>query len=176
MKKFLFPLIMVATFFAAAQEGNPFPAIDAANLNDQTVSIPSDTKGKFTLIGVAFSEEAQEDLYSWGAPVYDLFLDENGLNAMVYDVNVQLVLLFTGVNKAAYNKAEKMIKEGTTDTYRNNILLYKGEMGDLRDELAMEDRKVPYLYVLDKEGTIMYTTSGRYTRKKMDEISELVED
>jgi hypothetical protein len=176
MKKILFPILMIASIFATAQEGNPFPAIDAANLNDKSISLPIDTKGKFTLVGVAFSEDAQNDLYTWGAPVYDLFLDENGLNAMVYDVNVHLVLLFTGVNKAAYNKAEKMIKEGTTDTYRENILFYKGEMGDLRDELAMEDRKVPYLYVLDKEGTIIYTTSGRYTRKKMDEISELVED
>lgn len=166
-------LLSISTF---AQEGNIFPTLSAANLNEESVNIPEDLKQKYSIVGVAFSEDAQEDLYSWGQPIYNMFLDEDGLNAMVYDVNVQLILLFTGLNKAAYNKAEKMIKDGTTEEFRDKILLYKGEMGNLREELSMEDRKTPYIFVLDKNSKIIYTTSGRYTRKKMDEIGDLVED
>ncbi len=162
--------------YCFAQEGELFPEITAANLNDETVLLPVDHEGQFAVIGVAFSEDAQDDLYTWGPPVHNLFIDKEGLNALVYDVKVSLVLLFTGVNKAAYKKAEKLIKEGTEETYRDHILLYKGEMGDYRDDLAMKDRKVPYVFVLDKEGTIIYSTSGRYTSEKMDKIAELVEE
>jgi hypothetical protein len=159
-----------------AQKAKLFPNITAANLNDETISLPADHEGKFAVIGVAFSEDAQDDLYTWGPHVYNMFIDKDGLNALVYDVEVNLLLLFTGVNKAAFNKAEKLIKEGTEETYRDNILLYRGEMGDYRDDLAMKDRKVPYVFVIDKKGSIIYSTSGRYTSTKMDEIAKLVEE
>lgn len=167
---------IVLTSHSFAQDGEVFPEITAENLNNEQVSLPQDHKGQFAVIGVAFSEDAQDDLYTWGPPVHNLFLDEEGLNAMVYDVKVNLLLLFTGVNKAAYNKAEKLIKEGTEETYRDHILLYKGEMADYRDDLEMDDRKVPYIFVLDKEGTIIHSTSGRYTSAKMEKIAELVEE
>lgn len=170
----VFILFQFNTLFA--QEGNRFPMIVADNLNNKQITLPTDHNGQFAVIGVAFSEDAQDDLYTWGPPVHTLFLDKDGLNAMVYDVKVNLLLLFTGVNKAAFNKAEKMIQDGTEDTYRDHILLYKGEMGNYRDELAMKDRKVPYVFVLDKEGTIIYSTSGRYTSSKMEKIAELVEE
>lgn len=69
-----------------------------------------------------------------------------------------------------------MIQEGTVETYRDHILLYKGEMGDYRNDLSMKDRKVPYIFVLDKEGKIIYSISGRYTTAKMEKITELVEE
>ncbi len=176
MKNIILILSSLITLSVFAQKGSTFPILSAANLNEVEVNIPEDLKGKYSIVGVAFSEDAQEDLYSWGQPIYTMFLDEDGLNSMVYDVNVQLVLLFTGINKAAYNKAEKMIKDGTTEEFRDKILLYKGEMGNLREDLSMDDRKTPYIFVLDKNSKIIYSTSGRYTRKKMDEIGDLVED
>ena len=159
-----------------AQNGEVFPEITAENLKNEEVLLPQDHNGQFAVVGVAFSEDAQDDLYTWGPPVHNLFLDKEGLNAMVYDVKVNLLLLFTGVNKAAYNKAEKMVQEGTEETYRDHILLYKGEMGDYRNDLSMKDRKVPYIFVLDKEGKIIYSISGRYTTAKMEKITELVEE
>ena len=169
-------LLVFSTSYSFGQIGELFPEITAENLNNEQVELPLDHKGQFAIVGVAFSEDAQEDLYTWGPPVHHFFLDEDGLNAMVYDVKVNLLLLFTGVNKAAFNKAEKMIQEGTEETYRDHILLYKGEMGNYRDDLEMDDRKVPYIFVLDKDGSIIYTTSGRYTRSKMEKIADLVEE
>ena len=46
-----------------------FPEIQVTDLNDKSINIPQDTEGKFTLIGIAFSQDAQNDLYSWSQPV-----------------------------------------------------------------------------------------------------------
>jgi len=71
------------------------PAIDGKpSLDDESVSLPTDTKGKFTLIGVAFSEDAQNDLYTWGVcPCLRFILGRKWFECHGVDVNVQLVPL-----------------------------------------------------------------------------------
>ena len=159
-----------------AQEGKPFPSMSVLDLNNKEVDIPNDTKGKFTLVGVAFSEDAQEDLYSWSQPVFSEFMDDNNLASLVYDPNVLLILMFTGANQVAYNKAKKKIEEGTDESLKDNVVLFKGKMEDYRKTLKMKDRKKPYFFVLDKSGKIIYTTSGRYSRKVLEEVGNLIEE
>lgn len=159
-----------------AQMDQPFPEIPCVDLNDKAISIPTDTKGKFTIIGVAFSEQAQKDLYSWSQPVYNMFMDENNLNSMVYDPHVHLILMFTGANQVVYNKAKKQITEGSEESLKDNIVLFKGKMEDYRKTLKMKDRKSPYFFVLDKDGIVIYVTKGRYSQKVLDEVAKLIED
>lgn len=165
-----------STLLMNAQEGSAFPSIDVLDLNDVELNIPNDTKDKFSLIGVAFSEAAQEDLYTWSQPVFSEFMDDNNLSSLVYDPNVHLILMFTGVNQVAYNKAKEQIIEGTDESLKDNIVLFKGAMDDYRKKLKMKDRKKPYFFVLDKAGKIIYVTSGKYTLKALKEVGDLIEN
>lgn len=155
--------------------GEYFPSIEAENLNEKMVKIPEDTKGKFTIVAIAFSEKAQEDLYSWSQPVYSEFLDENNMASLVYDPHMHLILMFTGANQVVFNKAKKQIVEGSDETIKDNLLLYKGKMEDYRDKLDMGNRKIPYFFVLDKEGKIIYTAEGAYSAKVLKEVGDLIE-
>ena len=177
MKTFLTTLIASLSFcFLSAQVGKNFPTIEVFDLNDKGLVIPNDTKGKFSLIGVAFSEDAQDDLYTWSQPVFSEFMDENNLSSLVYEPNVHLILMFTGANQVAYKKAKKKITEGTDESLKDNVVLFKGKMEDYRKDLKMKDRKKPYFFVLDKNGKIIYTTSGRYSRKVLQEVGNLIEE
>lgn len=177
MKK-LKTLLLLAIFSSSllAQVGDQFPDISVVDLNEKEFNIPEDSKGKFTLVGVAFSEDAQRDLYSWSQPVFSRFMDENNLSSLVYDPNVYLILMFTGVNKVAYNKAREQIKAGTEESLNDNVVMYKGAMDDYRKRLNMKNRKVPHFYVLDKDGKIIYETKGRYNAAVLDKVAELIED
>ena len=146
------------------------------DLNDEALTIPNDIKGKFSLIGVAFSEDAQEDLYSWSQPVFSEFMDDNNLSSLVYDPHVHLILMFTGVNQVAYNKAKEQIIAGTDESLKDNIVLFKGAMEDYRKTLKMKDRKKPYFFVLNKSDKIIYVASGRYSAQVLKEVGELIED
>lgn len=159
-----------------SQNGETFPEMDVIDLNDVELTIPEDTKGKFSLIGVAFSEDAQEDLYTWSQPVFSEFMDENNLSSLVYDPNVHLILMFTGANQIAYKKAKEKIEEGTDESLKDNIVLFKGAMDNYRKKLKMSDRKKPYFFVLDKSGKIIYTASGRYSSKVLKEVGNLIEE
>lgn len=177
MKTFKITLLSILlSNLCLAQEGNQFPEISVTDLNEKSLTIPDDTKGKFSLIGVAFSEDAQDDLYTWSQPVFSEFMDDNNLSSLVYDPNVHLVLMFTGANQVAYNSARKQIVAGTDESLKDNIVLYKGAMDNYRKTLKMKDRKKPYFFVLDKKGKIIYATSGRYSRKVLEEVGNLIED
>ncbi len=55
------------------------------------------------------------------------------------------------------------------------ILFYKGELKKYKEELDFEKRDIPYFFVLDKEGKIVYATSGAYSAAKMDAIEDVIE-
>lgn len=169
-------LFTIYSFLLQAQEGELFPSIEVVDLNEESLVIPEDTKGKFTLVGVAFSEDAQDDLYSWSQPVFSKFMDENNLSSLVYDPNVKLILMFTGANQVIYKKAKKKIQEGTDESLKDNVVLYKGKMEDYRDKLAMKNRKKPYFFVLDRDGKIIYTADGSYDESVLDEVGNLIEE
>lgn len=172
----LLNIVLATIQFSYAQVGKQFPTIPVVDLNEKEVTIPADSKGKFTLVGVAFSEDAQKDLYSWSQPVFSMFMDDDNLNSLVYDPEVYLILMFTGVNKIAYNNAREQIKAGTEESLNDNVVMYKGKMEDYRKTLNMKDRKTPHFFVLDKEGKIIYETEGRYSAKELNKVADLIEE
>lgn len=176
MKIALLSLVTLLTTSLFAQKGELFPSIEVEDLNEKVSSIPEDTKGKFTLVGIAFSEDAQSDLYSWSQPVFSEFMDDNNLSSLVYDPYVKLILMFGGANQLVYNKSRERIVEGTDETLKENVVMYKGSIKDYRKTLKMKNRKTPYFFVLDKEGKIIYKTKGRYSRQVLKEVGDLIEE
>ncbi|MBD99505.1 MAG: hypothetical protein CMO34_06650 [Verrucomicrobia bacterium] len=170
----LFTAIIILPFSIFGQ--SQFPDIEVTDLNDEVIQIPNDTKGKFTLIGIAFSQDAQNDLYSWSQPVFSEFMDKNNLSSLVYDPNVYLILLFGGANQLAYKTAKEQIDQGTDESLKDNVVLYKGKMVDYRKKLGLKSRKKPYFFVLDKSGEIIFRTEGRYTRDLIEKVGDLIEE
>ena len=84
--------------------------------------------------------------------------------------------MFTGANQLAFKKAKDQITEGTDETLKDNVVLYKGKMEDYRKTLKMKDRKIPYFFVLDKNGKVIYTAEGRYSQKALKLVENLIED
>ncbi|MEJ2004493.1 MAG: hypothetical protein P8X57_05905, partial [Cyclobacteriaceae bacterium] len=151
-------------------KGKSFPDMEAETIEDQVVSLPTDTQGKFTLLGLAYSKKSEDDLNTWFEPVYFKFIAENqGLFASFgYDVNVFFIPMFTGVKAAAAGSAKKKAAENIDPRLLPHVLFYKGDLKTYKDALAFEKRDVPYFFVLDQSGKIVYATSGAYSDSKMD--------
>src|SRR5690554_6676108 len=141
MKPLLINLFIFFTTLTFAQKGDIFPSIEVIDLNENRTIIPKDTKGKFTLIGIDFSEEAQNDLYSCSQHIFNEFMDENNLSSIVYDTHVRLILMIGGANQLVYNKANEQINQGTDETLKDNVVMYKGSIKDYRKKLKLKNRK-----------------------------------
>lgn len=181
MKKgLLFPLGLFVLFLTVSfnlQTGKIFPSLTGETIAGKKVSIPTDTKGKYTLVGIAWSQKAQDDLETWFQPVYTMFIekpDKDDLFNDPYDFNIYFIPVFSGANESMYGTAKKRLQDKLDPGLKPYVLLYKGSIAEYKKQLNMEDKDKPYFFVLDPEGKIVYTTSGAYSEEKMDKIEQWV--
>ena len=173
-------LLTVVSLPLHAQIGDPFPAISAETVKDEIVNIPSDTEGKYTLIGMAYSKKSEDDLNTWFAPVYQKFVykpEKPGLfDSFRYDINVYFIPMFTGIKAAGQGVAKKKALKNIDQRLFPHILFYKGELKKYKEALDFEKKDIPYFFLLDKAGNIVYATSGEFNEDKLDDIEDNIDE
>lgn len=181
MKKVISLSIVSILFFCSlstyGQVGNQFPDMEAETLTNEFVDLPKDVSGKYTLIGLAYSKKAEDYLKGWFEPVYNQFIYKNpnpGPFDFSFDVNTYFVPMFTGAKRPAYKKVMNKLKKTIDKRMQPNVLFYKGTLKEYKDALNFDGKDLPYFYVLDPDGKIVYSTSGRYTQRKMQEVTDAV--
>lgn len=178
MKKINLIVIGLLLFTAAhAQVGKVFPDMEAETVEDKKVKLPMDVKGKYTLLGLAYSKKSEDELNSWFQPVFEKFIQKTGglLSSFSYDVNVYFIPMFTGVNAAATGTAKRKALKNIDPQLLPYVLFYKGELKSYKEALDFEKKDIPYFFVLDENGKIIYATSGKYSVQKMDKVEEAME-
>ncbi|HEX5170293.1 MAG TPA: hypothetical protein VFW11_14045 [Cyclobacteriaceae bacterium] len=177
------PLFFFLLLFACSLRGHTqvvgklFPSMEAETVEDKKVKLPDNVKGKYTLLGLAYSKKSEDELNSWFQPVFQKFIQKNkGLfEGFGYDVNVYFVPMFTGVNAAATGTAKKKAMKDIDPNLLPYILFYKGELKTYKQALDFEKKDTPYFFVLDPDGKIIHATSGKYSTQKMDAVEEVIE-
>ncbi|MEO5976630.1 MAG: hypothetical protein ABIS36_13650 [Chryseolinea sp.] len=176
--KYAFLFLLIAAGQLHAQViGKMFPSLQAETVDDKKVLLPDAGKGKYTLIGLAYSKKSEDDLNSWFQPVFEKFIQKtNGLlSGFAYDVNVYFVPMFTGINSAATGTAKRKALKNIDPQLLPYILFYKGELKPYKEALDFEKKDIPYFFVLDATGKIVFATSGKYTEAKMNQVEEVIE-
>lgn len=172
--------IALCSFYISDPVGKMFPTLTGETYAGKNISIPAETKGKFTLIGMAYSKGAEGDLKTWIDPIYNKFIiqrDTNNLlalNITNYDVNLYFIPVFTGLNQATAKASKKKIREETDKELLPHLIFYEGDFKTYKEQLGISNKDIPYFYVLDKTGKIIYMTSGKYTDEKMEAIEDLL--
>lgn len=150
--------------------GIVFPDISGVTLSDKKVSIPKDTKGKSTIIALAYSQDAEKELKTWAEPTYEKFIAKSQLIA--YDINLYFIPMFSGAKIAWAESARQKFKKENDPELHPYVLIYKGELDKYKTALQMNKKDTPYLFVLDKDGKVVYSATGFYTEEKMDAIED----
>lgn len=180
MKQIFLSLVLSLCFVMGTKGqvvGKMFPAMEAETIEDKKVLLPDNVKGKYTLLGLAYSKKSEDELNSWFQPVFEKFIQKNkGLfEAFGYDVNVYFIPMFTGVNAAATGTAKRKALKNIDPNLLPYILFYKGELKTYKEALDFEKKDIPYFFVLDSTGKIVHATSGKYSTQKMDAVEEVLE-
>jgi hypothetical protein len=178
MKNFIvFILLTIASITSAlAQTGTAFPKINANKLTGQSFILPDSVKGKYTIIGIAFSKKAEESLLTWYQPAYQTFIQKKKtmFASEVYNVNTYFVAVVTGGNKVSGDAIVKKIKENTQKELQPYILTYIGEFASYKKSLNITENDEPYFFILDEKGVIVHVTKGAYTPAKLAEVEAAV--
>jgi len=172
----MFSLVLINT--RAQVIGKKFPDMIAETVEDKKVNLPQDVKGKFTLLGLAYSKKSEDQLNTWFSPVYLTFIQKNTgqMSTFNYDVNVYFVPMFTGINAAATGTAKRKAIKNVDPQLLPYILFYKGELKKYKEELDFEKKDIPYFFILDVDGKIVFATNGVYSDAKMESIEAVLEN
>jgi len=82
--------------------------------------------------------------------------------------------MFAGVNQVAYKNVIKKAKAEINTALAPYVIFYKGSLAPYK--VHLKDKSKPYFFVLNEEGKIVYSTSGKYTTKKLDRIEDYVSE
>ncbi|RED92660.1 TlpA family protein disulfide reductase [Marinoscillum furvescens] len=163
-------LLLAAFTVAKAQQ---FPALEGENLKHQSVNLPADVSGKHTLVGIALSKKSEKFLKGWFDPVYNQLIKEPESGTIFefgFDVNVYFVPMLTGAKRPAYKKVMDKVEKDVDPKLHPHVLFYKGSLSTYKDALKIDNKNVPYFYLLDDTGKIIYATKGAYSRAKLQRI------
>ncbi len=176
---FFIALSLITTTGYSQVVGKSFPELTGETATSESITLPQDKQDKFTLIGMAYSKKSEAALNTWFSPVYHKFIKKGGnglFDAFSYDVNVFFIPMFTGVNSAATGTAKKKAAAKMDSRLIPHILFYKGKLKPYKEALEFGKKDVPYFFVVDRSGEIVYATSGKYTEEKMDEVEEAIDE
>lgn len=173
--KQLIVLALFCSFFIRAQNNVVFPVINGITLEGKEVTLPLHND-KYSLIAIAFSRKAEDDLRRWLNPLYETFVhkekNSNGFSpAEVNDVNFYFIPLISGFKKFADD-----FKKGTDKEFWQYIVdTEKTDIKEIHKKLALKDDNTPYFFILDKGGKVVEMQNGTYQSIKLDKLEDAVE-
>lgn len=167
----IFLLFAISPSFGQVKK--KFPTVETEKVTGEIIEVPSAFAGKYTFIGVGTSQKAEDQLRSWQNPLYQKFVAKTGFMDDMFDVELCFLPLFTGAAKMAKDKVIKKLKENNEALVIDNVYVYSGKREPFT-EIGIDDRSEPYFYLLDGNGVILWTATGAFNRKYLDQIEEIL--
>jgi len=158
--------------------GKDFPVLTAETLTNKKMNFPADTKGKLTLLGLAYSQKAEKTLQTWLNPIYNEFIEKPegpSLFDFSYDIHLYFIPMFVGGNQSFVETAKKKMISQLDKELIPHVLIYKGDIGEYAETLNMSREDIPYIFVLDEKGKIIHFTSGRFSENKLEKLIEILD-
>lgn len=176
MKNLISILLCVITLSIVAQTGKKFPEIIGSDLNDKSISLPF-KNNKTTIVAIAFHRNAEDELKKWLNPLYYTFIKKSDKKnnfdmSEIYDVNFVFIPMISGFKKIKEdfkNSTQKEFYPYVMDTEKSDIKAHQ-------KALNITDNKIPYIFVVDKNGIIIEMQSGNFKEDKVDKIEDAAGD
>lgn len=142
--------------------GNQFPDVTAKSLSGDRVSIPASSKGKITLVAVAFLRENQGQLDSWLNPFYEKFSHREGFT--FYEVP----MISSGYKFMKF-LIDGGMRGGLPDFKHKHVVTMYGDVEHYTKTLNLDPRN-GYAFLLDRQGVIRWQGHGYATKEMLDSL------
>lgn len=175
MKKLIFTLLISSSALFTRAQQQTFPDVVCETLSNKIIKLPADVKGKKTVVVIALSPKAEKELHAWSQPLYNALIAEGmgGLmGGRMYNANLCFVGMLKGVVKFASSEIIERSKKNIDKKLWDNYMITDKEVKAFMEAANISKTDEPQFFVLDKDGNIIYRTSGKYTDAKLNEIQE----
>jgi hypothetical protein len=145
-----------------------FPKISAKNLEGDSLELPHDLDGTLNILIIAFKREQQLLVDDW-IPYLEDYIKKNPQIAYyeiptIHFSYLPLRWMINGGMRAGI--ADKKARQRTITLYINKKKFKK--------HLEFEDENTIYVFLIDKDGKIIWKTDGNITEDKTHSLEETI--
>lgn len=146
-----------------------FPRIEAETLSGEKLIFPEATKGKYAFILVAFKRQTQGEVDSWLNP----FIEEFGRRDSVTFYEIPMI---SNKWKWMSKWIDAGMRTGVPEYKHDHVATYYGSLTQYFDHFKVDDPASVYVFLLDKEGNIIFSTSGSADNDKFSKLKNIVKE
>lgn len=129
--------------------GDQFPTIHGELLSHKEVSLPDHCRGKVSLLIVAFKRGTQPQIDTWTKPVLKEF-------SMYDEFRFIEIPMISNFYSWISNYIDNGMRKGIVPSMHKNVMTYYGSLSDYYTYFGVEDKKLCYVFLLDKQGKIQF--------------------
>lgn len=147
----------------------PFPTIRAETLSKKPVVFPDVAKGKYAFILIAFKRQTQGEVDGW----LDPFIEEFGgkTNVAFYEIP-----MISNSWKWMSSWIDSGMRAGVPEYKHSHVATYYGPLDKYFDSLEIEDKNTVHVFLLDRQGQIIWKETGPVTNKKYEDLRMMMEE
>jgi hypothetical protein len=143
-----------------------FPLVEAKTLLNNKIVFPTVAKNKIVIVCVAFNDDGRPKSDTWVKEVATKYADTN---IVFYEIP-----MIKNAPKMFRGAIEKGMRKGTDVKLHNNVANYYGTIKEYKKTLLMDDEDSCYTFLLDKNGTIQFSTEGKTTPENLKQLDDAI--
>ncbi|MFA9372097.1 MAG: hypothetical protein ACERIH_10345 [Labilibaculum antarcticum] len=147
------------------KSGDLFPQIEGELLSSKMVTLPGHCKGKVSVLLIAFKRGTQPQIDEWTKPLMKEF-------SIHSDFRCIEVPMISNLYNWMSHYIDNGMRSGLAESMHKNVMTYYGPLGSYLHYFDVQDKKLCYLFLLDKEGIIQFIAKGE---PNPDNLSDLLQ-
>ena len=168
----LLNIILVLFFSFKMTEQQPaqrFPTIEAETLSGKKVVFPDVAEGKYAFLLIAFKRQTQGEVDSW----LDPFVKEFGTHNEVTFYEIPMI---SNNWKWMSGWIDAGMRAGVPANKHDHVATYYGPLKRYFDYFDIDDRGTVYVFLLDKEGRMIFRASGLPEKDKFEALRKILNE
>ncbi len=154
-------LLLTPVLFAQKlQIGESFPEITGELLSYKKITIPEHCKGKVSILIVAFKRGTQPQIDSWTTPLMQEFSNNSDFRFLEIPMISNFYSWISGY-------IDNGMRGGIVESMHKNVMTYYGPLDTYFTYFGVEDKKLCYLFLLDREGKIQFLANGESSSEQL---------
>ena len=147
-----------------------FPEVSGFNLMREEFVFPQDFQGEYNLLLIPFQQRQQQDVNTWIPAAREL---ERTTPGLVY-YELPTIYQLPTLSRTFINEG---MRAGIPDqtARERTITLYLDKSG-FKTALGITTEERIHIFLVDRQGTILWQEEGLYSAEKIQSLVELLED
>src|SRR5260370_28358852 len=139
------------------------PQIRGENLDGKARVLPGATQGKIAFLTITFSKKAGEHSRTWN----QRFSRDESSTANVTNYSIAML---EGVPRLLRGMVKLSIKQGVPAHFYDRFLIVTSDEAAWEKYLAVKDRELPCLVLIDGNGRLQWKDQGAFDEEKYNEL------